>query len=109
MSSAQIFNEKVKDHPTVYYQSYGSIMKTAFSDPLLFIPYCIVRIMGSPNDGLVSTTSARWGDFKGIIRNNHWRGISHGDIIDLKREDYPGFDVREFYVQMVSELKGRGF
>ena len=32
----------------------------------------------------------------------------HGDVIDLNREDIPGFDVREFYVQLVSKLKERG-
>lgn len=109
IENSKIFNETVKDHPKVYYQSYGTTMKSAFSDPLLFLPYCIVRLMGNQNDGLVTINSACWGDFKGIISNTHWRGISHGDIIDLKREDYHGFDVREFYVQLVSELKNKGF
>ena len=37
------------------------------------------------------------------------RGISHGDMIDLNRENIDGFDVREFYVQLVSDLKNMGF
>jgi triacylglycerol lipase len=37
------------------------------------------------------------------------RGISHGDVIDLNREKFDGFDVREFYVQLVSDLKQKGF
>jgi triacylglycerol lipase len=37
------------------------------------------------------------------------RGISHGDIIDLKRADYRGFDVVETYVKITAELKERGF
>ena len=32
----------------------------------------------------------------------------HGDVIDLNREDIPGFDVREFYVQLVAKLKEKG-
>ena len=36
------------------------------------------------------------------------RGISHGDVVDLNRENIPGFDVREFYVQLVADLKARG-
>ena len=36
-------------------------------------------------------------------------GISHGDVVDLNRENLPGFDVREFYVALVSSLKERGF
>ena len=35
--------------------------------------------------------------------------ISHGDMIDLTREDYQGFDVLEFYVKLVEELKQMGF
>jgi triacylglycerol lipase len=37
------------------------------------------------------------------------RGISHADMIDLNRENISGFDVREFYVQLVADLKRRGF
>ena len=37
------------------------------------------------------------------------RGISHGDVIDLNRENIDTFDVREFYVDLVSDLKRRGF
>jgi triacylglycerol lipase len=29
------------------------------------------------------------------------RGISHGDVVDLNRENIPDFDVREFYVNLV--------
>ena len=36
------------------------------------------------------------------------RGISHGVMIDLNRENIKGFDVREFYVQLVRELKEKG-
>ena len=36
------------------------------------------------------------------------RGISHGDMIDLNRENIPGFDVREWYVNLVSDLRERG-
>ena len=30
-------------------------------------------------------------------------------MIDLVRENIDGFDVREFYVQLVADLKNRGF
>lgn len=60
-------------------------MKNFFSDSLLCIPYIILKIMNGENDGLVCVNSAKWGEFKGVLSNNHRRGISHGDIIDLKR------------------------
>ena len=42
------------------------------------------------------------------MTNGKKRGISHGDMIDLNRENIEGFDVREFYVGLVSELKAKG-
>lgn len=103
------FNRQVPDVPGVYYQSYTSRMKNPFSHLLLAVPYCMIRPLEGENDGLVSVTSAKWGEFQGVFSNSHTRGISHGDIIDLKREDYKGFDVVETYIQIVSKLKEKGF
>ena len=44
-----------------------------------------------------------------MLRPKGKRGISHGDMIDLNRENIRGFDVREFYVQLVSDLREKGF
>lgn len=103
------FNESVPDSANVYYQSYTSVMKYFFSHLLLALPFCLIYLLEGANDGLVSVTSAKWGDFKGIYQNHRWRGVSHADIIDLKREDYKGFDVIEVYVGIVSDLKNKGF
>lgn len=99
----------VPDASGVYYQSYASKMRDCFSDPLLWIPYCLIKPLEGDNDGLVSTESARWGEFRTVFASSSHRGISHGDMIDLKREDYKGFDVVECYVQIVSELVKKGF
>ncbi|EKQ51683.1 MULTISPECIES: acetyltransferase/hydrolase [unclassified Clostridium] len=103
------FNEEVKDVPQVYYQSYASVMKNMFSDYILTIPYILVKLTEGENDGLVCVESAKWGNFKGVLRNKYRRGISHGDIIDMRREDYKDFDVIEKYVEIVSELKKMGY
>lgn len=104
------FNEKYPDAPNIYYQSYASIVKHTFGDGLLWIPYLLMRFMGAPrNDGLVSEESSKWGHFKGTFTSSGRRGISHGDMIDLKREDYKGFDVIEAYVKIVAELKEMGY
>lgn len=103
------FNEKTPDMPGVYYQSYTSKMKNPFSHLLLSIPYCVIYPLEGENDGLVSVESAKWGEFRGVFSNKRLRGISHGDIIDLRRQDYKGFDVVETYVQIVAELKEKGF
>lgn len=104
------FNAEVVDMPQVYYQSYSAKMKNFFSDYILCIPYQFIKIIGDgDNDGLVSIESAKWGDYKGVLENKYRRGVSHGDVIDLKREDYRGFDVIQKYVDIVSELKQKGF
>jgi len=106
---AKEFNARVRDSEGVYYQSYALLMKNLFSDSLLCIPYAILKVVKGPNDGLVCLESAKWGNYRGVLTNKYRRGISHGDIIDLKREDIRGFDVKEQYVKIISELKGMGF
>lgn len=106
----QEFNERFPDSPRVYYQSYASCVKSVLGDSLLSIPNLLMRFAGaSQNDGLVTIESAKWGNFKKAFISTGRRGISHGDMIDLKREDYKGFDVIEAYVEIVNELKEMGF
>lgn len=104
------FNEKYKDSPEVYYQSYASAMKCALSDYLFAIPHIMMFWKTrKPNDGLVTVESARWGNFRGVFRNRHIRGISHADMIDLRRDDIYSFDVLETYIHIVEELKEKGY
>lgn len=106
----QEFNKKYPDSPKVYYQSYASCVKSAIGDSLLSLPNLLMFFAGaSKNDGLVTIESAKWGTFKKAFVSTGRRGISHGDMIDLKREDYDGFDVIEAYVEIVKELKEMGF
>lgn len=93
----------------VFCQSFGSQMPKARSGkfPLNF-SFHLVKLFDGPNDGLVSLHSFSWGDEFTLVSNGGDRGISHGDMIDLNRENIDGFDVREFYVNLVSDLKQRG-
>ena len=70
--------------------------------------YLLARLFDGPNDGLVSETSAKWGESYTFLTASGKRGISHGDVIDLNRTNIEGFDVREFYVELVADLKTRG-
>lgn len=104
------FNARTPDAANVLYQSYSSIMRFSFSDSLLFFPHLILWWMtGKRNDGLVTETSAQWGTYRGTLKSKTLRGISHGDMIDLKREDLKGFDSIEIYQSIVQNLKQRGF
>lgn len=103
-------NQEATDSPAVYYQSVGSKLNTATSGrfPLNFT-YQLVKSFDGLNDGLVGENSFPWGNDYRFITTEEKRGISHGDMIDLNRENFDGFDVREFYVELVHDLKEKGF
>lgn len=93
----------------IYCQSVGSIMKKARSGKFpLNLSYHLAKHFDGPNDGLVGEISFAWGQKYTLLMPSGKRGISHGDMIDLNRENIRGFDVREFYVNLVNDLKNKG-
>lgn len=108
-TSCQDRNSLLPDAPGVFYQSVGSKMNRAASGKFpLNVSYPLVKHFDGENDGLVSTEAMKWGENFIFLSTPAGRGISHGDMIDLNRENIPGFDVREFYVNLVHGLKERG-
>lgn len=111
-------NQNTPNAPGVLYESVMSYCERATSGKFpLNLSYPLVQHFDGKNDGLVSIDSAKWGSNFILLSPNNMakarrkasRGISHGDMIDLNRENIAGFDVREFYVQLVASLKNRGF
>ena len=111
-SSCQSFNSEIglEVPDGIYCQSVGTILKKASGGkfPLNF-SYHLVKHFDGPNDGLVSSSSFEWGEKFTLLKPRKNAGISHGDIIDLNRMNLKDFDVREFYVQLVNDLKNKGF
>lgn len=107
---AEKYDEEMPDSPEVSYRSIMSVMNGALSAGFpLNIGYLLMKKLEGPeNDGLVSKSSAVHGRFT-LVSCPKRRGISHGDVIDLFRENIDGYDVREFYVRLVSELKEQGY
>lgn len=108
-SVCERFNQENKDVPGVLYQSVGSRLNHAEGGkfPLNFT-YKLVDAFDGPNDGLVSTVSFSWGSSFELLTVKGKRGISHGDMIDLNGDNIKDFDVREFYVSLVSGLREKG-
>lgn len=102
-------NSILFDNPNIFYQSVGSKLNKSTSGqfPLNFT-HKLVKYFDGENDGLVGEKSFAWGEKYTYLTTKGKRGISHGDVIDLNRENFKGFDVREFYVQLVSDLRERG-
>ena len=109
-SACEARNAATPDDPGVVYESVMSWCRKARHGRFpLNMTQPIVRHFDGRNDGLVAVDSAKWGSRFTLLEPTGRRGISHGDVVDLNRENIPGFDVREFYVRLVSDLKRRGF
>ena len=108
-SALKELNPQMPTPDGVYTQSVGTVLTKATSGkfPLNF-SYHLVKHFSGENDGLVSEDSFKWGENYILLRPQGKRGISHGDMIDLNRENIKGFDVREFYVNLVNDLKNKG-
>ena len=103
-------NETTPDMPGVVYESVMSYCRKARHGKFpLNATYPVVKHFDGKNDGLVSVDSAKWGTRFTLLEPVGKRGISHGDVVDLNRENIPGFDVREFYVNLAADLKKRGY
>lgn len=107
-SCAEMFDPD--DYPKeIFCQSIGTVLKKWWHAPFpLNIACAIVKHYDGINDGLVPLDSFKWGEKYTLLTLNKRRGISHMDIVDLTRKNINGFDVREFYVQLVADLKNRG-
>lgn len=112
------FNLRNPDDPRVFYQSYAFLMKNAWSDPVMSIPYLLNRLFDGESDGLVTPANAEWTNFRGVYTGTTGRGISHPDETDYRRyafvkgqpeNDHTITDMAEFYLRIAEDLKRRGF
>ena len=107
--SCKKLNEKLSFPSGIYTQSVGSVMTNPHSGRFpLNLSYRYVKNFDGENDGLVGESSFAWGEKYTLLRTNGKRGISHGDMIDLNRENIDDFDVRAFYTELVSGIREKG-
>lgn len=93
----------------IYCRSVGSKLNRATNGKFPFsFSHQFVKTFDGANDGVVGIESSRFGQEHQLLTVSGRHGISHGDVIDLNRRNIPEFDVREFYVQLVADLKQRG-
>lgn len=108
-SACEERNKKLIFPDGIYAQSIGSVMNHPRKGKFpLNLSYRYVKNFDGENDGLVGENSFAWGEKYTLLRTEGNRGISHGDMIDLNRENIRDFDVRTFYTELVSDLRERG-
>ena len=115
VSHMEWFNAENPDASGVFYQSVAGVTRRPFSDINLSTACFVLNRIEGPNDGLVSAESARWGERCEKIAVDEYSVYSHMDEIDFRRSAFSkktGKDVRDitdFYVELVHDLKNRGF
>ena len=104
------FNKNCPDVSGLYYQSYTSKIRYASNSIILEIPWLICLANEVENDGLVAVSSAKWGNYRGCIEGAWWSGgVDHLNIVNQFFGVTPGFDAPQFYIDVVSDLKNRGY
>jgi triacylglycerol lipase len=105
----KIFNEEVTDSRNIYYQSYASHISRDYPSYIWRTLAGIIKPYEGQNDGLVGVESAKWGDYKGIIRTAEATSTSHGDMIGLAQTfGNNKFHAGAFIATILHGLKTRG-
>lgn len=109
-SSCQEFNRQITYVPEgIFCQSVGSVIKRFYAAKFpMILAYPWAKWFDGEGDGLVGAESFPWGERYTLLSPKWKRSINHCDMTDLYRRNHKHFDVREFYVQLVSDLRERG-
>lgn len=118
-SYMESFNKEITDSPSILYQSFAGKMKNPFSDIFMCFMNFVMKFCDGENDGLVSVESAKWANFRGVIEGQKFLGISHAHEVDAYRtnpkiKEADGLPknsktIRDFYINLIAELKEKGF
>ena len=104
------FNPNTPDMAGIYYQSWAAKAKTSCPSVVLEPTWLVMLAEEGANDGLVSVDSAKWGNFRGV-EDAAWysAGCDHLNIVGQLFGVTPGFDAPQFFVDIVEDLKARGY
>ncbi len=106
-SKVKIIAEAWDNPYGIYCQSYCATMHKASSDFIMGIPFLLSRhLENDHSDGLVSNSSARFGEYKGNAIDD---SLSHNEIVCFLTRKKKKEKVVAFYKALVEDLAGRGF
>jgi triacylglycerol lipase len=102
------FNPNTPDMAGVYYQSYGADCLSVIGAQVLSPLWAAMVVFGSgANDGLVPVSSAKWGTYRGTLTG--WFGVNHMSEIGLLEIELLGYDPPTQFVNIVADLKSKGY
>ncbi|MBP9012261.1 MAG: hypothetical protein KBG22_01490 [Smithella sp.] len=107
-----VFNPNTPDMPGVYYQSYAGKITNALGGGLLLALWGIMKPYEGDNDGMVSVTSAKWGNFRGVFDGGFWSGlggVNHFAEVGALVVVTPGYDAPTAFVNIAADLKNMGY
>ncbi|KAI8360127.1 hypothetical protein B0O80DRAFT_477274 [Mortierella sp. GBAus27b] len=103
----EVFNPNTPDDPRVSYYSYGgSVPQIPLWTPL-GLPWEVIKAKEGDNDGMVSTSSARWGHYVETVEADHY-DLSNRRRLKIGYDQKP-FDAVELYMNMATRLNKQGF
>lgn len=103
------FNLQNPNASSVYYSSYQSFMTGGVDDLSHTLTYYLVKRISGANDGVVSLKSSKWGNNHTLIQGVKGGGISHSEIVDIKRKNISGVDIPAIYLGITEMLAAKGF
>jgi triacylglycerol lipase len=106
-----VFNPATPNMAGIYYQSYAYRVKSLLGAGLFALTWPIQKAIEGENDGLVAITSAKWGTFRGVYEGASWlgAGVCHLAAVDMLFGITPGFDAPAHFVDIVADLKAKGY
>ncbi len=105
------FNPNTPNVSGVYYQSWATKIYTITADMVLEGTWLLLNFYEGANDGLVSVNSAKWGTFRGTWTGDWYNagGVSHINAVNHFFGATPCADVESWYVDIVADLKSKGY
>jgi triacylglycerol lipase len=105
LAACRAFNAATPNVPGVRYFSHGGEVSPARISPALRRAWNLLTPVEGPNDGMVSVTSARWGEYLGTLHADHFAQTPDAVLLHPSED----FDSLGFYARLVEDLARRGY
>jgi triacylglycerol lipase len=106
-ASCRAFNQAVPDMPGVRYFSVAGQHNGAYLNPEWLLPYNIVYKAEGPNDGIVSMTSAKYGETMEVWEGDHFSLVNWLNPLGRNRSFWR--DPAKRYGPLVRRLAEEGY